>query len=190
MPRINLAADGDLSQRLAEEAKKQNKTLYAVTNEAIEIYLKLLRENKSAEQAITKIWIFNILENISFVPVPETLLDKLLQSGFKCAKEDVTKFWYEQGLVVGEIAKEYAPDLASLDKLAKQLADYLPLDFFEINVDQNGEAVEVVMSGTGYSLEAANCTAEGIKGFLKAYGFQVQDSVISNGFVKLKALRA
>jgi hypothetical protein len=187
MGRVNLAVDDALSQRLAELAKKQNKTMYAITNEALETYLELSKLGKNREEVFKILQLFEVIGFISAVPVPETLLDRLLVLAVKCSKEETFKLWREQGEVVGQVIKAIAPTLKELASFSKELEKFLPPELVELKINEEEGELEILLTGTGYSYEAAMCTAEGIKGFLKVYNCEVDEEQISSGFVKLHA---
>lgn len=185
MARINIAVDAGLAQDLAEEARRQNKTLYALANEAVETYLKLSRMGKTPEQVVTIVRGFELLRALSAVPIPETLLDRVLQVAFRCSREELLRAWREEGRVFGELLKSEADRLEGLAELVKRFRELLPVSMIEVNLQD--ERVEVIMTGTGYSVESATCTSEGLKGFLEAFNLEVERAEVAGGFVKVEA---
>ncbi len=186
MGRINLAVDDGLAHTLGEEARRQNKTLYAISNEAVETYLKISRLGKSSDEAVRIIQIFDVLEVMSSVPVPEMLLDKSLQIASKSSKKEIHAIWHQAGKTMGELLKGSAPTLEELVQFLRKNKELMPLDVFDVNLHEG--SVEVLLAGAGYSEAAAECTLEALKGFLEAYGCSVQTSEFSGGFVKALAL--
>lgn len=185
MARVNIAVDAGLAQDLAEEARRQNKTLYALANEAIEAYLRIARAGKSPEQVERIVKAFGLMRAVSAVPIPETLLDRVLQAAFKCSREEVLRAWYEEGRVFGELLKSEAESLEALGELVKRFRELLPLNMLELTVQD--ERVEVIMTGTGYSSESAACTSEGVRGLLEAFNLKVEKVETASGFVKVEA---
>ncbi|MEM0121358.1 MAG: hypothetical protein QW688_07975, partial [Thermoprotei archaeon] len=163
----------------------QNKTLYAIANEAIQTYLNISRKGKNPEQLYKILEGFEFLKAISAVPIPETLLDRVLQVAFKNSKDEVLHAWYEEGKVFGELIKSDAGKLESLSDLIKRFKDLLPLSMVDINIEE--DRVQVIMAGTGYSYESALCTSEGLRGFLEAFGLKCESSETASGFVKVEA---
>jgi hypothetical protein len=185
MARVNIAVDAGIAQDLTEEARKQNKTLYAIANEAIQTYLHVSRMGKSPEQIYKIIQGFEFLKAISAVPIPETLLDRILQAAFKNSKEEVLRAWYEEGRVFGELLKSEAGKIDSLGDYIKRFRELLPISMIDLNIED--DRVQVIMTGTGYSFESAVCTSEGLKGFLEAFGLKFVNAETASGFVKVEA---
>lgn len=187
MGRINLAADDSLALDLSHEARRQNKSLYAVTNEAIQLYTELLRSRRNPDSVLNTVKLFDIYASANAIPVPETLLDEVLQMAYKCSKEELLREWNNQGRVIGELVKGFAPTIEDVKKFLEDTRDLIPPNLLQISPVEDG--VEIVMTGTGYSEEASSCTVEGLKGFLEAYGFSVEYSEVSRGFVKINAAK-
>jgi len=187
MGRINLAADDSLVSTLSEEARKQNKTLYAITNEAIKTYLDILGSGKTAESVINVLRLFEIYDSASVVPVPEVLLDETLRIASQCSKDETLKAWEQQGVVVGELLKHFAPKIDDVKLILENFKTLIPPSLLQLEI--RDDEIEVVMTGTGYSPEASRCTAAGIKGFLSSYGCETEDIEVSRGFVKVVAVK-
>ncbi len=188
MARMNLAVDAGIAQDLTDEARRQNKTLYAIANEAIQAYLRISRMDKTPEDIYRILQGFEFLKAISAVPIPETLLDRILQVAFRNSREEVLRAWYEEGRVFGELLKSHTAGLDGLSQYVKRFKELLPISMVDVNIDD--ERVELIMTGTGYSLESATCTAEGVKGFLEAFGLKVEKVEAAGGFVKVEATRS
>ena len=50
MPRTNIAVDEETADHLADEASRENKSLYALTNEALAAVIKICNEHFSYAQ--------------------------------------------------------------------------------------------------------------------------------------------
>jgi|GEM_PF-1027306 len=187
--RATIAADSALVKGLADKAREQNKSLYAMTNEAIEMYLQILGFNKRFEDVVKILRLFEIYAATGSVPLPETLLDKVLQLTLKAEpnREELYSEWVQHGRMVGEVVKGFVPSLEELSSTCSELAPYLPPSLLKI-VLRDG-VVEVIMTGAGYSAEASRCTGHGITGFLSAYNCSTEKLEVSEGFVKVIARR-
>ncbi|MEM0120687.1 MAG: hypothetical protein QW688_04505 [Thermoprotei archaeon] len=185
MVRTNVAAEYDLVQELSQEAKRQNKTMYAILNEAIRFYLDIVKVERSPVEALKILRAFDIMNALEAVPIPKILLDESLQLASKTSKEELCRLWHAQGRVVGELIKTIAPTVEGLRDLIKAYRGLLPLNLFEL---ESGEhTVSIVMTGTGYSALSSECTAEALKGLLETYGLTVDGAEAANGFVKVSA---
>lgn len=185
MVRTNVAAEYDLVQELGQEAKKQNKTMYAILNEAIRLYLNVVKVEKSPDEVLKILRAFDIMESLEAVPVPKILLDESLQLASKTSKEDLYKLWHAHGRVVGELFKTIAPTISELKELIRAYRGLLPLNLFELEARERG--VTIVMTGTGYSALSSECTAHALRGLLETYGLIVEGAEVANGFVKVSA---
>ena len=129
--------------------------------------------------------VIEIMGEINAVPVPSILLDSMIKLSLKDSENEVVERWFERGQVLGNILKSYARTFSDLSDFVSEYRFLLPTDMFDIELE-NGKA-RIVLSGVGYSMEAARCTSEGLKGILSAYGFEVEDVETSEGFVKIMA---
>ncbi len=185
MTRTNVAAEYDLVQELGQEARKQSKTMYAILNEAIRLYLNIVKGERSPEEALKILRAFDIMKSLEAVPVPKILLDNSLQLASKTSKEELGKLWYTHGRVVGELFKTIAPTVGELKELVRAYRGLLPLNLVEIETREQG--VTIVMTGTGYSAPSSECTAQALRGLLETYGLIVDGAEAGNGFVKVSA---
>jgi hypothetical protein len=188
MVRTNVAAEYDLVQDLSQEAKKQNKTLYAILNEAIRLYLNVVKQGKTADDTLKILKSYDIMRSLEAVPVPKILLDESLKIAAKASREELGKLWYSHGKVVGELLKTEAPTVADLKELIHAYRGLLPLNLLELENRDSG--ITIVMTGTGYSALSSECTAQALKGFLECYNMAVDEVEVSNGFVKVGARAA
>lgn len=180
-----MAAEHELVQELSREAKRQNKTLFGALNEAIKLYLEVVKKGRSADEVLKVLVALEIVRSLEAVPIPKILLDESLKLASKASKEELCRLWYEQGKIVGELFKTIAPTIDDFGKLASEYRWLLPLNLFEVNVRE--QDVVVVMTGVGYSATSSECTAHALRGLLEAYGLKVDDVEVSTAFVKVTA---
>jgi hypothetical protein len=186
MSRLNVSLSNEISNQLENEALRLGKTVSSLVSEASRMYLEMESSGISLEDIRNTILIISILKATDSVPVPSILLDSIIQLSMKASEAEALGKWYERGEVVGNIIKQYAPDITTLKDAIDNLTEFLPSNM--IRIKNNNSDVEIILSGVGYSKEAAKCTCSGIEGFLKSYGIKVQSTDTTEGFVKVKGI--
>ena len=96
--------------------------------------------------------------------------------------EKPLKLFYETGLVIGNLLKNYAQDMESLSRLSEKLKIKLPLD--DLRFHRNKDLWEATVSGAGYGQSSSECLASGLKGFLEAYQMKIKSIEVMAGFVR------
>ncbi|MCL6090317.1 MAG: hypothetical protein M1393_04680 [Candidatus Thermoplasmatota archaeon] len=185
MARINVSMKNELLKSINEESEKSGKTVSSLLSEAAVIYLETKKVWVRADEILSSLKLLGIMKEINSVPIPGILLDNLIKIAFNNSEEEVIKRWYERGQVIGDILKKYSHNLKDVVNLITEYSPLLPMDIFE--VEMQGDVTSMVISGAGYSIEAAKCTAEGLRGFLKSYGYSTEKIEFSEGFVKIVA---
>lgn len=110
MTRKLLAARSDLVDELSKIAKARNQTVYGFLNNVLEQALKLHRIDAKIEDAVNSYMVVKNLKNLGFIPLPEDLAYKALDSIIK--KNTVDAFfklgeWY--GKVLGAQLPNFKP---------------------------------------------------------------------------------
>ncbi|GGM76772.1 hypothetical protein GCM10007108_13580 [Thermogymnomonas acidicola] len=183
MGRLNVSMKDDVIRMLEELAEQTGKTVSSIVSESASLYIESLQMGLRTEDVIRAFKIMSIIKEIDAVPVPSRLLDFLITASTRANEEEALAKWYERGLVVGNILRKYAPDIRHLAQFINANRALIPLDLFEVSEDR--DRITVIVSGVGYSRESAKSTAEGLKGLLKAFGYEVVESEFSEGFVKV-----
>lgn len=186
MSRLNVSLSNETARDLENEAQKQGKTVSSIVGEASRMYLEMESSGISVESIRKTFFMVNVLKATDSVPVPSILLDSMIKLALKASETETLDKWFERGEVVGSIIKQYAPDIDSLKRDIDNMSEFLPSNMIQIK-KRNSE-VEIMLSGVGYSKEAAKCTCSGIKGFLKSYGIRAHDGDSTEGFVRVKGV--
>ncbi|MEM0157508.1 MAG: hypothetical protein QXN26_05540, partial [Thermoplasmataceae archaeon] len=114
-------------------------------------------------------------------------LDAMIQSSLEASGDKIIEKWREKGIIIGNILRKYAKSLSDFSRFITEYRGQIPVNVF--NIELEGEVATVIISGAGYSREAAKCTAEGLSGFLASYGYRATSTEFSEGFVKIVATR-
>ncbi|MGC8505452.1 MAG: hypothetical protein ACP5NK_01920 [Thermoplasmata archaeon] len=173
----------NLVNDIEEEAEKKGKTTSSVVAEALRDYIEISRLGLRSEDILKSLELLKLIRSLDAIPVPSILLDYMAGVSLEHSHDLTLEKWRERGTVAGNIVKQYAPDLVKLKEMLDSYSSTLPLDFLSMEV--SGENVNVVLSGIGYSHQAAICTCEGMVGFLGAYGLEITEKESSESFIRI-----
>ncbi len=189
MARTNIAVDEATAVELADAAARQNKSLYALANETLGAVLKIFKYGGRPEE-IYPSWRFSrILKDTDAIPLPGSLMEKLIKTFFATNKEWLLKSWYEEGQIIGSYLRMYAQDFDQLIPRADELQGFLPVKRIEFEkiTDENGRSQRLVrVIGAGQSPESTSCTEQFLLGILSAY-FKVVTSKTTEGLIEARA---
>ncbi|MCL4336160.1 MAG: hypothetical protein M1393_00125 [Candidatus Thermoplasmatota archaeon] len=183
MTRINVSVKTELFKEIVRFTESRGKSVSSFFSEAANLYLESDKNSFKPEDIVKSFETLEILKEINAVPVPSLLLDGMIKYSVKCSNKEVMEKWYERGQIIGDILKKRAKNLQEFAVLLEEYKFMLPTDMFDIEFDD--DTVTVVISGVGYSTEAASCTSEGLNGMLQSYGYDSEKVEVSEGFVKV-----
>ena len=189
MTRTNIAVESEVADSLSDEASKENKTLYALANEALRTVLKVRQEGGSIEDIYTA-WLYaRISGDLDVVPIPANLLEKMVKTLYLEEKESILKAWYDEGSRIGTYLRvsfpkinELAPEVAQLSR-----ARLLPVKRVEIR-QKEGEAGRTVVRvvGAGLSEESTRCAEQFVRGLISAYSLKIVESSVSEDIIEMR----
>lgn len=182
MARLNISLSNELAKKITDEADELGKTISALITESVVQYIDLRGQGLDASEIDDFLMYYQIINSARSVPVPFKLFDNLLDFSLTESKERILNLFYESGLVVGNLVRDYAADMESLSELIDRMKSKLPLDNIRIFKGANGWEAAIV--GAGYGKGSSECFAEGLKGFVEAYSMQIKSMDVKAGFVK------
>jgi len=188
MARTNIAVDEKTADTLADEATKENKSLYALTNEALAAVLRVCSYG-GAPKEVYPSWRFSrILKDTDAIPLPGDLVEKLMRRMYSIDKEWLLKEWYNQGKHIGSYLLMYAEDFHLLVTRVGELEGFLPVKRVEFERKEGREKVEMVIRviGAGFSLESTGCTEQFLLGLLSNYPYKVVTSRTTEGMIEVR----
>ena len=122
MARTNISIDEEVAASLSDEATKENKTIYALSNESLKAILNICRSGGRPEDAYTT-WMFTrILRDLDTVPTPGDLVEKLLRKLYEVDKEWLLHTWFEEGQRIGAYLHLSSPRMQDLSAEAKDIS--------------------------------------------------------------------
>ena len=189
MARTNIAVDEETADLLADEATKENKSLYALTNEALTAVLKVCEFGGSPKEVYASWRWSRILKDTDAIPLPGDLMERLMKKTFLTDKDWLLGEWFNEGKRVGSYLHMYAEDFQELIPRVDELAGFLPVKRVEFERKEEEGKVSVVVRvvGAGFSVESTTCTQQFLLGLLTAYPFKVTNSRVSEGMIEVRA---
>jgi hypothetical protein len=187
--RANIAVDEETADKLADEATKENKSLYALTNEALTAVLRICKYGGSPKEVYPSWRWSRILKDTDAIPLPGGLMEKLMKKTFLTDKDWLLKQWFEEGKRVGSYLHMYAEDLQKLIPRVDELQGFLPVKRveFERKDEQGKVKVLVRVIGAGFSRESTSCTEQFLLGILSAYPYKITSSRVFEGMIEVTA---
>src|SRR5712691_5173086 len=139
MPRSNIAVDEEVADSLSDEATRENKSLYALTNEALSAILKVCKYGGTPREVYPS-WRFSrILKDTDAIPLPGDLMEKLTKKVYATEKDWLLKEWFSR---------------------VDELQGFLPVKRveFERREEQGKANITVRVIGAGLSHESTSCS--------------------------------
>lgn len=187
MARTNISVDQEVAASLSDEATRENKTMYALSNESLKAILSICRSGGRPEDVYTS-WMFTrILKDLDTVPTPGDLVEKLLVKLYEVDKPWLLRTWYEEGLRIGAYLRMSSPQFKDLSAEAKEVSKLGLLPVKRLEMENEGEdefTVRVV--GAGLSEESTSCADQLFKGIVSAYSLHVVESKMTEGIIELR----
>lgn len=189
MARTNIAVEEVTADLLADEATRENKSLYAITNEALTAVLKICKYGGAPDEVYPSWRWSRILKDTDAIPLPGGLMEKLMKKAFATDKEWLLKEWHDEGIRVGSYLHMYAPDFQTLLSRVGELEGFLPVKRVEIEKrdDQGNAVVSVRVIGAGFSHESTSCTEQFLLGIFEAYPYKITVDRVTAGMIEITA---
>ncbi len=189
MPRTNIAVDDEVADSLSDEATRENKSLYALTNEALAAVLSVCKYGGTPREVYPS-WRFSrILKDTDAIPLPGDLMERLIKKVYGVEKDWLLNEWYEEGKRIGSYLRMYAEDFKELVSRVDELQGFLPVKRVEFERKEEPGRVNIVVRviGAGLSHESTSCSEHFLRGILSAYPYKIVNSRISEGLVEVRA---
>jgi hypothetical protein len=190
MPRTNIAVDEERADALADEATKENKSLYALTNEAIGAVLKVCRYGGTPSEVYPSWRYSRILKDTDAIPLPGDLMEKVMKKVYSTDRDWLLQEWNNEGKRIGSYLHMYAEDFQLLESRIDELQGFLPVKRveFERREEKQRMRSELIIRvvGAGFSQESTSCTEQFLLGILSAWPFKMISSKSSEGMIEVK----
>ena len=189
MARTNIAVDEETADLLADEATRENKSMYALTNEALTAVLKICKYGGSPKEVYPSWRWSRILRDTDAIPLPGGLMEKLMRRVYSTDKDWLLKEWFDEGKRVGSYLHMYAEDFQQLIPRVDELQGFLPVKRVEFERrDKEGKATVLIrVIGAGFSRESTSCTEQFLLGILSAYPYKIISNRVFEGMIEVTA---
>jgi len=187
-----------VADELSQEASKENKTQFALANEALTAVLEVANAGGDPKQVYPSWKFVSMMKDVGCLVLPEDLVEKLVAKMFGVDKDWLLKVWYDEGSRLGNFLRMSATNPEELGGVIDQFQVLLPAQKIElkklassIDGDKSGfghASFEIRAIGTGNSMEATSCADQFIRGLLASYSLIVTDSRIARGIIDIKAV--
>ncbi|MDA4128290.1 MAG: hypothetical protein OK422_02330 [Thaumarchaeota archaeon] len=189
MARTNIAVDEATADSLADEATKENKSLYALTNEALAAVLRVC-EYGGTPREVYPSWRFSrILKDTDAIPLPGDLMEELTKKIYSTDKDWLLSQWFGEGKRIGSYLRMYAEDFKELVSRVDEVQAFLPVKRVEFERKEEQEKINITVRviGAGLSHESTSCSEQFLRGILSAYPYKIVSSRISEGMIEVRA---
>ena len=186
MARTNLSVDGTIYEEFSLQARRQNKTLFAFTNETLGAICKICNEGGSVSDVYPLWHASSVLRQIEVMTLPSDFLEELIAAQYAVNKEKLLKMFWDLGLGLVGLLKIAAGDLETLSTMTKEFMLLLPIKNFKIGNNKDCQ-VEVGIEGAGKRIYRADCRAEFVKAVLNGYGYETLKQELGTGTIRLWA---
>jgi len=189
MGRTNVAIEESVAYLLADEAARQNKTLYAFTNELLKSSLRVCKEGGNVGEIYPSWRFMRMVKEVDSVPLPGDLVEKLLKKLYALDEKWLLQTWFEEGTRLGTYLNMYESDFEKLSELAREMEFLLPVKKAEIQKVETDSGNEYVVRaiGAGLSPESTKCAEQLVLGVFNAYSMKVLRSRASEGILEITA---
>ena len=189
MARTNIAVDEETADLLADEATRENKSLYALTNEALTAVIKICQYGGSPKEVYGSWRWSRILKDTDAIPLPGDFMERLMKKTFVADKDWLLREWFNEGKRIGSYLKMYAEEFEQLIPRVEEVQAFLPVKRveFERKEHEGTSTLVVRVLGAGNSVESTTCTEQFLLGILAAYPYKILSSKVSEGIIEVKA---
>ena len=187
MARTNLSVDGGIYEEFSSQARRQNKTLFAFTNETLGAICKICYEGGAVSDLYPLWHASSVLRQIEVMTLPSDFLEELIAAEYAGSKEKVLKMFWDLGSGLVGVLKMAAGDIETLAAMAKEFMLLLPIKNFKVGNNSKDGLMEVGIVGAGKRVETAECSAEFVKAVLNGYGYETTRQELGTGTIRLWA---
>ena len=186
MARTNLSVDGAVYEEFSLQARRQIKTLFAFTNEALATMCRICNEGGSVTDVYPLWHASSVLRQIEVMTLPSDFLEELIVEQYAADKDKLLKMFWDLGLGLVGLLKIAAEDLDTLSAMTKEFMLLLPIKNFKVSNNKDG-LVEVGIVGPGKKMETTECSAQFVKAVLNGYGYETTKQELGTGTIRLWA---
>lgn len=188
MPRVNIAADSEILDELEQEAKRKGYTLYAITNLALKAVTEILKEGGDSETLMNLVEYYKIIKDLEIIPVTVWYLENLIKMAYESDQKKATEICEATGIQIASYLKTKASTFSELLEIYDKIKEVLPIK--DVSIRQNGESIDIRITGSGFGLESTTCASHIFRKILEEYGLNIISVTPSPGGIILVKAKA
>jgi hypothetical protein len=169
------------------QAQRQNKTLFAFTNESLSTVAKVTAEGGNPLD-LYKMWrAVTLLRQMDVITFPSDFVDDWTAKEYARDKAATLKMFRDLGSKVVGVLKIAAPNLEDLSELVGNFAGLLPVKRISFSAKDKENKVEIDVVGAGRRIESTECAMEFLTSVLNGYGYNVNKKDVNVGTIRVWA---
>lgn len=184
-----MSVDQKVFEEFSAQAQRENKTLFAFTNEWLSVVSELSKDGWTPSKIHGIGHSISLLKEMDVITLPSDFVDELIAREYKTDKQGLLNMFQEMGSSLVGLLKIATPDIDGLSELAKEFIMLLPVKQFKV-VKQDNDSIEVDIVGAGRKRESAECTFEFLEAVLNGYGYSISKHEIAVGMLRVWAYKA
>ena len=187
MARTNISVDQTVFDEFSFQAQRQNKTLFAFTNESLSTVAKVTAEGGNPPD-LYKMWrAVSLLKQMDVITFPSDFVDDWTAKEYARDKAATLKMFRDLGSKVVGVLKIAAPNLDELSEMVGNFAGLLPVKRFTFAAKDPRNMVEIDVVGAGRRIESTECALEFLTSVLNGYGYSVNKKEVNVGTIRVWA---
>jgi hypothetical protein len=187
LARTNISVDQAVFDEFSFQAQRQNKTLFAFTNESLSTVAKITAEGGNPVD-LYKMWrAVTLLKQMDVITFPSDFVDDWTAKEYARDKAATLKMFRDLGSKVVGVLKIAAPNLDELSEMVGNFAGLLPVKRFTLAAKDHRDVVEIDVVGAGRRIESTECALEFLTSVLNGYGYSVNKKEVNVGTIRVWA---
>lgn len=191
MTKQDVPVEAGTAQSLAAQASKKGKTLSSLTNEILDVALRIYREGGNADEIFPAWKASRMSKDFEGAPfVPSGLIRKIVERLYPKDREWLLQEWVTAGKELGDHLRLSYPTLEDLRAGMSVINLLIEQQRFEVTRTSvaNGRAEIRLRVTTGLTPELAACGERLLVGVLSSYAFQTVKSHVADGIIEITAV--
>lgn len=184
MARRLLAARADLAEEISRIARSRNQTIYGLLNSILEQTVRVYRAGFKLEDVVGSYMVIKSLKSLGFIPMPEEIAYRALDSLFENSSEAVRGLAFKLGEWYGRALRAQLPKLDNLEVLDLVLREFA-WSASEVSATGDGGLVTVRCVGPRFPLSYTELLAHLVEGMASSMGFKLVKRYLTRGVMLL-----
>src|SRR5947208_4434574 len=191
MTKQEIAVESSTAQSLAAEASSRVKTLHALTNQILDVALRVFGQGGDASEILPAWKSYRVTKDIEGVPfLPRSLVWKMVERLYQRDPEWLLQEWFEAGRRIAEVLRTFHPTLEDLQVGMTGNPSIMTEQRIEIIRPRSaGDGRQQVRLRvvTALTPDLASCGESLLHGLPCSYSFRATESPVEAGVAEFSA---